>query len=94
MTSNTTVPTDKPRITCYVTSEIKQKIKSRAGLSGLSESAEAGLIIADYLDDESVVIKLSEETVKSLENWAKEDLRTLETQIAWIVEKALRDKKK
>lgn len=90
----TPVATDKPKLTAYVSQEIKTELQRRAENESRSESAELEEIIKIFLDPNSVVIQIKPETRKNLEKWAEEEVRTVEGLIEWLVEKSVKESRK
>lgn len=88
------VATDKPKLTTYVSQEIKTEFQRRADNESRSESAELEEIIKIHLDPNSVVIQIRPETRKLLEEWADEEVRTIEGLIEWLIEKSAKEHRK
>ena len=85
--------TAKPKVSGYVSQKVKDALKCRVETSGTSESNEVEKILEQALDEYTVMVKLSPETHKELRAWAEEEVRLLEGQIKWLVEKAIESRK-
>jgi hypothetical protein len=86
------VATDKPKLTAYVSQEIKTELQRRADNESRSESAELEEIIKIHLNPHNVVIQIRPETRQLLEAWANEEVRTVEGLIEWLVEKSAKER--
>ena len=86
------VATDKPKLTAYVSQEIKTELQRRAEHESRSESAELEEIIKIFLNPNSVVVQIKPETRKILEKWAENEIRTIESLIEWLVEKTVKER--
>ena len=85
--------TAKPKVSGYVSQKVKDALRSRVETSGTSESNEIEKILEQALDEYTVMVKLSPETHEELQAWAAAEVRLLEGQITWLVEKAIESRK-
>lgn len=86
--------TKKPKVSGYVSEKVKAALRKRTLESGNSESSEVEGILEKVLDESTVVIQFNPQTLSALKEWAEADVRHLEGQIKWLVEKAVRDYQK
>jgi plasmid stability protein len=89
MNGKQSVATKKPKVAGYVPDTVKKALKNRAEKSGRSESSELEDILINTLDPSTVLIKMKESSMKTLEQWADSEMRPLEVQIKWLLEKAI-----
>lgn len=89
MRENASVTTDKPKITIYVDEDLNTKLKKRAKESEKSLSLTISDLLEPILSDDAIVIKINNDKIKLLQEWAEKEHRTIEGQINWLIEKAL-----
>jgi predicted transcriptional regulator len=89
MRENASVTTDKAKVTIYVDEELKSKLKEIAKKSDKSLSLTISDLLEPILFDDAVVIEISKDKSRSLQEWAKKEHRTVEGQINWLIDKAL-----
>jgi plasmid stability protein len=85
------VATKKAKVAGYVSDEIKKMLKDRTERSGRTESAELEDILIKVLDPTNVLVDLKESSFRILEEWAESEMRPLDVQIKWLLEKAIAD---
>ncbi len=91
MNGKQSVATKKPKVASYVPEAVKNALRSRAEKSGRSESSELEDILTKTLDPTTVLVKLKESSLKTLELWSESEMRPIEVQIQWLLEKAIKE---
>jgi hypothetical protein len=91
MNGKQSVATKKPKVAGYVPEAVKNALRSRAEISGRSESSELEDILIKTLDPTSVLIKLKESSFRTLELWSESEMRPIEVQIQFLLEKAIKE---
>lgn len=91
MNGKQSMATKKPKIAGYVPEAVKNALRSRAEISGRSESSELEDILIKTLDPTSVLIKLKESSFRTLELWSESEMRPIEVQIQFLLEKAIKE---